>query len=272
MKQQYMYGAIIGDSVGSVYEFNNTSNINFDIYSSRFHFTDDSVMTLAVMDILAHDLSSDKKAIVDTFRKWGHKYPSAGYGCRFYEWLLHRNDYNGNDSYGNGAAMRISPVGWYANSEAEVKTLSKAITEVSHGHPEGLKGAEVTAMCVYYANNGKSKEFIKEYASKNYRLYSSLEDINASNHGHGLEICQVSVPQAISAFLLTDSFETCLRSIIAAGGDCDTTSAIACGIAEAYYKGSDARLQQMVINEFEDDEEAMALLSGRPSRERGDKR
>jgi ADP-ribosylglycohydrolase len=116
-------------------------------------------------------------------------------------------------------------------------------------------------MCVYYARIGKDKSFIKAYAEKNYRLYDSITDLNASNHGHGLGICQVSVPQSISAFLLTNNFEECLRVIVAAGGDCDTTAAIACGIAEAYYQVIDPRLIKMVLDEFEGDKEAINLLN-----------
>lgn len=261
MKPYAMIGAIVGDSVGSVYEFGDAPKKDFDLYSPAFHFTDDSVMTLAVMDVLAHHLSGDPKKIIDTFRKWGRRYPGAGYGRRFYTWLLETRDYAFNDSYGNGAAMRISPVGWTASSEEEVKALSKAVTEVSHNHPEGLKGAEVTAMCVYYAKIGKSKAFIKDYAKQNYKLYDSISALNQSNHGHGLEICQISVPQAISAFLLTDSFESCLRVIVAAGGDCDTTAAIACGIAGAFYQKIPAAFYKMVLVEFQDDPEALTLLS-----------
>jgi hypothetical protein len=151
-------------------------------------------MTLAVLDICRKKQLSNPKAIIDTFRRWGKRHPDAGYGSRFYSWLLLRKDYEFNHSYGNGAAMRISPVGFLAETEQEVRIWSKAVTEVSHDHPEGLKGAEVTAMCIFYARNKKSKEFIQKYAEKQYDLFPDYQSLCRSNHGHGLEICQVSVP------------------------------------------------------------------------------
>ena len=130
--------------------------------------------------------------------------------------------------------MRVSSVGWIANSEEEVRELSKKVTEVTHNHPEGLKGAEVTAMCVYYARMGKDKEFIKNYVEQYYDLNFDYEELRRT-YVHDAEICQVTVPQAIYCFLISKDFEDCLRTTIAIGGDCDTTAAISCAIAEAYY-------------------------------------
>jgi ADP-ribosylglycohydrolase len=260
-----MRGAFIGDGVGSLYEFHNEwLKEGFDLYDPRFHFTDDSVMTLAVMDILKRGIHADKYAVVDCFRKWGRRYPLAGYGFRFKEWLIDDYFYV-NDSYGNGAAMRVSPVGFFAESEEEVKTLSHDVTFVSHNHPEGLKGAEVTAMAVYLGRQGKSKDEIRAYAASNYPLFSSLNELRSSNHGHGSEICQISLPQALSAFFLTDSFDSCLREIIMAGGDCDTNAAIACPIAEAFYGAADPKLEAMVVEGFKDDPEALELLTSKES-------
>jgi ADP-ribosyl-[dinitrogen reductase] hydrolase len=236
-----MDGAFIGDIEGSVFEFHNTHDLNFDLFAKDLAFTDDSVMTLAVADICHRKAYHDPNKIRSILREWGRAYPYAGYGSLFDQWLYQEDD-RSNPSYGNGAAMRISPVGYYAHNEEEVKRWSKAITLVSHNHPEAVKGAEVTAMCIFYALHGKDKAFISSYARKAYQLYPSYEAICESNHGHGLEICQISVPQAISAFLLSNDFESCLRMIIAAGGDCDTTGAIACSIAEAYYKEIDPKL------------------------------
>jgi ADP-ribosylglycohydrolase len=255
-----MWGALIGDGVGSVYEFDNEAcTPDFDLKNPAFHFTDDSVMSLAVMDILYQGIWSDKKKTVDCFRKWGRRYPNAGYGHSFYRWIMDE-DYYINESYGNGAAMRISPVGWFAKSQKEVVELSSAITGLSHHHPEGIKGAEVTAMLVYLARKKKSKEELLSYAKSHYRLYKSLDELRASNQGHGLEICQVSVPQALSAFFLTSSFESCLRAIVYAGGDTDTTAAIACGIAEAYYGKCDPSLITLADQGFSGDNEAQFLL------------
>ena len=133
--------------------------------------------------------------------------------------------------------MRISPVGWYCQDEEEVKRISKAITEVTHSHPEGLKGAEVTAMCIFYARKGKSKEFIKQYVEKYYNLDFEYEELRKNYRFN--ETCQKTVPQAIFCFLISSSFEDCLRTTISIGGDCDTTAAISCSIAEAYYKDID---------------------------------
>jgi ADP-ribosylglycohydrolase len=259
-----MYGAFIGDIVGSYYEFANTNKKDFPLFNPLNHFTDDSVMTLAVMDLAVHQQLQDPKAIVDTFRKWGKRYPDAGYGGRFKHWLLDQNDYATNDSYGNGAAMRISPVGWYADKREDVALLSNAVTQVSHSHPEGLKGAEVVASCIYYAREYQAKEYIKWYALGRYKLFSSYKALQASNkEGHGPEICQVTVPQAISAFLLSKSFEDCLRIAISIGGDSDTIAAIACSIAEPFYREVDPKLKQMVLDQFKDDKEALDLLTNK---------
>lgn len=226
-------GAITGDTAGSVYEFNNIKTKEFPLFSQGCDLTDDSIMTLAVADIMKNGYINDKDKIIDTFKKWGQKYPNAGYGYKFYSWVL-SNDRKPYNSCGNGSAMRVSPVAWYAKSEEEVQEFSKKVTEVTHNHPEGLKGAEVTAMCVYYARIGKSKEFIKDYVSQYYDINFDYEELRRT-YIHGAEICQVTVPQAIYCFLISKDFEDCLRTTISIGGDCDTTAAISCAIAEAYY-------------------------------------
>lgn len=228
-----MLGAIIGDIVGSVYEFNNIKTKEFPLFSKGSCMTDDSIMTIAVAEIMKNGYVNDKNKIIDTFKKWGKKYPYAGYGARFFNWVLgeDRKPYN---SCGNGSAMRVSAVGWYARSEEEVKDYSRKVTEVTHNHPEGLKGAEVTAMCIYYARIGKDKDFIREYVSQYYDLNFDYEELKRT-YIHGAEICQVTVPQAIYCFLISESFEDCIRTTISIGGDCDTTAAISCAIAEAYY-------------------------------------
>lgn len=235
-----MVGAIIGDIVGSVYEFNNIKTKEFPLLGANSHFTDDSVMTLAVAEIMQKGYMTDSGKITATFRKWGKNFINAGYGERFIRWLLSENP-QPYGSYGNGAAMRVSPVAWYADSAGEVKEYARAVTQVTHNHPEGLKGAEVTAMCVYYARVGYTKESIRKYAEQYYDLDFDYDKLRKSNF-HDDESCQKTVPQAIFCFLVSKSFEDCLRTAVAIGGDCDTICAIAGSIAEAYYRNIDREL------------------------------
>lgn len=239
-----MFGAIIGDTVGSVYEFYNMRTKNFPLLTKGNRPTDDSIMTLAVAEILQNGWQYDKTKVVETLKKWGRAYPDAGYGGRFRSWLSleHSAPYN---SFGNGAAMRVSPVGWYAQTEEQVREYARLVTEITHNHPEGLKGAEVTAMCVYYARIGKSKAFIKKYVDRYYDLDFDYEELRQNYRFN--ETCQGSVPQAIYCFLISESFEDCLRTTISIGGDCDTTAAISCAIAQAFYKEIDKALQESVF-------------------------
>ena len=234
---------MIGDVIGSVFEFDNCRTKDFILFGSRNRMTDDSIMTLAVMEIMQKKLYHDRDKIIDTFKKWGRAYPRRGYGGMFRNWLFSdmRESYN---SYGNGAAMRISPVGYYAKSEEEVIEISRKITEVTHSHPEGIKGAEVTAMCIYYAKIGKSKEFIKEYVSRNYDLDFDYEWLNS--HYQFNETCQGTVPQAVYCFLISNDYEDCIRTTISIGGDSDTLAAISGAIAEAYYK----HINAYILGEF----------------------
>lgn len=240
-----MFGASIGDVVGSRWEFNNIKTKDFELFGKGCYATDDTVMTCAVADILVNKKQNNKDKIIDTLKKWGKKYPDAGYGGHFYDWVLgsDREPYN---SYGNGSAMRVSAAGWIGKTEKEVKNLSRKVTEVTHNHPEGIKGAEVTAMCIYYARNGKSRDFIKQYVEQYYNLDFDYEEL-VKTYKHAEEICQNTVPQAIYCFLISHSFEDCLRTTISIGGDCDTTAAISCAIVEAYYGSCDG-LEKYVRN------------------------
>lgn len=245
-----MFGAIIGDIVGSRFEAHNYRGKDFELFTEQSRFTDDTILTIAVMDIINNNKMEDSEYIKKTIKKYGLKYPST-YGCTFRMWLSSKNSQPYN-SYGNGAAMRVSPIGWAAKSEEDVKKWSKKVTEITHNHPEGIKGAEIVAMCVYYARIGKSKEFIKKYVKKYYNIdfdYESLKNNYKFN-----TTCQDTVPQAIYCFLISDDFEDCLRTSISIGGDSDTLAAISCSIAEAYYKKIDIDLIKKVIymlpNEF----------------------
>lgn len=233
-----MFGAIIGDIVGSRFEFNNYRYKNFELITERSDFTDDTILTVAVMDILNNGKINDKKYIIDKIKHYGRKYPSS-YGLSFSHWLFSNNSKPYN-SFGNGAAMRVSPIGWVANSEEDVKQWSRNITEITHNHPEGMLGAEVTAMCVYYARIGKSKDFIRKYVEQYYHIDFDYEDLRKNYRFN--ETCQETVPQAIYCFLISKDFEDCLITSISIGGDSDTLAAISCSIAEAYYKDIDKDL------------------------------
>ena len=227
-----MSGAIIGDIVGSIYEFNNIRTMKFPLFTDKNFFTDDTVMTLAVAEILQNGYVNDNDKVIDTLKKWGRAYPDSGYGGRFYQWLF-SDSRNAYGSFGNGSAMRVSACGWYGNSEEEVKDLATKVTIVTHNHPEGLKGAIVVATCIYYARIGKSKAFIKDYIEKFYDVDFNYEELR-KNYKFSAT-CQDSVPEALYCFLISDSFEETIRTTISIGGDCDTTSAIAGAIAEAFF-------------------------------------
>ena len=201
-----MLGALIGDIVGSRFEFNNIKTKNFQLFHPDCLVTDDSVMSVAVAEMcLKGFVPNNKDGIIKTFKKWGKKYPYAGYGSRFINWVL-SNDINPYYSCGNGSAMRISAIGFYANTEEEVKLYSKSVTEVTHNHPEGLKGAEVTAMCIFMAKKGKTKEEIASYVKQYYDINFDYEYLKQT-YVHGQEICQITVPQAIYCFLISNSFK-----------------------------------------------------------------
>ena len=259
-----MLGAIFGDIVGSVYEFNNTYNYNFRLLSDWSQFTDDTVMTLAVAKALMESYGKSdeevRETLINCMKQLGKRYPDAGYGGMFYNWVLgdNREPYN---SYGNGSAMRVSAAGWMYDSLEETLHAAKLSAEVTHNHPEGIKGAQVTAAAIYMARTGKSKEEIRDYIEKNfgYDLHKSMKDI--VSRGHGEEICQVSVPQALVCFLLSSSYIDTIRKSVCIGGDSDTIACIAGSIAEAYY-GMDEKYKeetmkrlpkdlQEIVNDFE---------------------
>ena len=227
-----MIGAIIGDIVGSIYEFDNHRSKDFRLFQEEMFFTDDSVMTIAIANALKDRGDAGENAI-RWMRKLGAKYPNRGYGGRFYEWLFDES-MGAYNSYGNGSAMRVSAVGWFADSVEEVKELSRKVTEVTHNHPEGLKGAEATAMCVYHLLNGISREELRELVNRDYyKLDFTIDEIRDSYEFN--ESCQGTVPQAIEAFLESTDFEDAIRNAISVGGDSDTLAAITGALAEAHY-------------------------------------
>jgi len=252
-----MLGAIIGDMVGSGYEFHPIKTKDFDIFNVEDQMTDDSYLTIEVAKALIKNypikydeqsLKKIQKDLLEGFVDAWRKHPGCGFGGMLFDWCVKASHGKCEPygSYGNGSAMRISPVGWVANTEEEVKILTKAVTEITHNHPEGIKGAEAVAMAIFMALHGSSKEEIKERMIKNY--YPEIEDLDFDDlvkHYEFSEICQKSVPQAIYCFLISDSVEDAIRNCVGIGGDCDTTGAMAGAIAEAYYSKDK-------LSEFED--------------------
>lgn len=228
-KQKYIMGAIIGDVIGSAYEWHNVKTTDFPLFGKRTTFTDDSVLTVATMDcILNH------KDYVEVYQYYGRMFPDAGYGGFFFDWMFDEKP-EAYDSWGNGSAMRVSPVGWAYNTLDEVLFQAKRSAEVTHNHPEGVKGAQATASAVFLARMGKTKEEIKQFIQENfgYDLDRSLSDIRPT---YTFDVsCQGSVPQAIIAFLESTDFESAIRLAISIGGDSDTIACITGGIAEAFY-------------------------------------
>jgi ADP-ribosylglycohydrolase len=227
-----MLGAIIGDIVGSVYERNNIKTKEFPLFRDDCFFTDDTIMTCATAEAIMN--GGEKDDFIDAYKKFGRMYPDAGYGHRFKKWIFSetRKPYN---SYGNGSAMRVSPVGFYAKSLEEALQLAKTTAEVSHNHSQGIKGAQAIASSIYLALNGKSKEEIKEYVETEfgYNLRRSCDDIRPM---YRFDVtCQGSCPQAIIAFLESSDYESAIRLAVSLGGDSDTIACMAGGIAAAFY-------------------------------------
>ena len=245
-----MIGAIYGDIVGSRFEFTGFKSKEFKLFTEKCTFTDDSLMTLAIAKTLLVedliDIESLKEKTIKNMVEIYEKYPNTNWGERFHGWLTGiKTPLN---SFGNGSAMRISPVGWVADSIEEVKLYSKYLTEISHDHTEGIKGAEAIAICVYLARIGKSKDEIREYIGTKYYKEVLNEDFSflVKNYGHvdkssvdGFDwnyvTCPGSVPHAIRAFLASTSFEDAIRNAISLGGDSDTLACMTGSIAEAFY-------------------------------------
>ena len=230
-----MIGAIIGDVVGSRFEFNNIRTKDFELVNEKSFFTDDTVLTIAVMDWLCHSENPyDKIEASKYLQRWAKKYPYSGFGGMFYRWMNLENPEPYN-SCGNGSAMRISAVGWMLDDEKDMLDACNIITSVTHNHPEGMKGAEVTAQMIFKAKNGATMDELKEYAVSMYPEIAKMNYEDLRKNYKFNETCQESVPQAIYCFLISEDFVDCLRTTISIGGDCDTTAAISCAIAEAYY-------------------------------------
>ena len=241
-----MLGAIIGDIVGSIYEFDNIKTKNFNLFTNEMFFTDDTVMTIAIADAIINGAKPEN--FILSMKKWGCNYIEKSYGASFINWLTSETSEPYN-SWGNGSAMRVSPCGWIAKLNIPfeeglklTEDLAKKSAEVTHNHPEGIKGAQATASSIFFMRHGKSKNAIEEYKNKlkdyiqnkyKYDLNFTLNEIRPSYAFN--ESCQKTVPQAIVSFLESENFEDAIRNAISIGGDSDTIAAITGSIAEAAY-------------------------------------
>ena len=224
-----MIGAIAGDIIGSVYEQRQIKTKDFPLFDPRCTFTDDTVLTVAIADAIVSG-----KPYVDSVRRFGLKYPRAGYGGSFIHWLQ-RPDAGPYNSWGNGSAMRVSPVGFAFSTVDEVLAQAKATAEITHNHPEGVKGAQATALAVFLARTGSDKETIRSkiVSQFGYDLDRTVDHIRPA---YSFDIsCQGTVPEALVAFLDSESYEDAVRNAISLGGDSDTLACITGGIAEAFY-------------------------------------
>ena len=227
-----MVGAILGDIVGSVYEFSNIKTKDFPLFCQSSSYTDDSIMTIAVADWLLH-----KGDLAKVMQYYGKKYPCpmGGYCRSFVRWLNEEypKPYN---SWGNGSAMRVSPVGWYFNSLEETLAVARETAIITHNHPEGVKGAQATAAAIFLSRHEKSKEYIREFIETTfgYDLHRTCDEIRPTYCFDAS--CQGTVPEAIIAFLESNSFEDAIRLAISLGGDSDTLACITGGIAESFYR------------------------------------
>ena len=235
-----MYGAILGDIIGSPFEFDQGNKTKeFPLFSKNATFTDDSVMTIAVgyafLDAQPNaDIEWIRRRLISSMKQYGRMFPYAGYGGMFRRWLK-CDDPQPYGSFGNGSAMRVSSIAWLYNDIETVRSMARLSAEVSHNHPEGIKGAEATASAIFLARTGKSKAEIKRYIENEfgYDLSRTCDEIRPSYHH--VESCQETVPEAITAFLEGESFENVIRTAVSLGGDCDTLTCIAGGIAEGFY-------------------------------------
>lgn len=234
-----MVGAVVGDIIGSYYEFSPCKGEDFPLFSDKSRFTDDTVMTLAVgLGIMqgCNNEEESREEIINNMHELGRAYFKAGYGMRFVGWLQRRSrtPYN---SFGNGSAMRVSSVAFVYQTLEEVEKFAKISAEITHNHPEGIKGAQATAAAIFMARQKKSKEEIKDYIQSQYGydLSRTIAEIRPAYRFN--ETCQGSVPESIICFLESSSFESAVRKAVSLGGDSDTQAAIAGSIAEAYYQG-----------------------------------
>lgn len=248
-----MLGAIAGDIIGSIYEDGlYLKSSNFQLFQKECRFTDDTVMTVAVADSLMQGAEKDDSLYVKNLQAYGRKYPNAGYGGMFHQWIFddEPKPYN---SFGNGSAMRVSPVSFYFNDLNTVLQEAEKSAAVTHNHPEGIKGAQAVAAAVFLARTGHSKDQVKAYVEETfgYNLDRKLEDLRPA---YRFDVtCQGSVPESIRCFLESEDVESAIRNAVFLGGDTDTMACIAGGIAEAHYGGVPGWMAVEVKKRLDDD-------------------
>ncbi len=236
-----MFGAVLGDIIGSRFEFDRGGKRkDFELFTKECEYTDDSVMTAAIAEALLEagkeaDSETVKTKVIEQMCNWGKRYPDAGYGGMFRKWLRSK-DHKPYGSYGNGSAMRVSAAGWLYDSLAKTREVARWTAEVSHNHPEGIKGAECTAAVIYLGRTGKNKEEIKRYVEQEfgYDLWETLEELR-DRHEHN-ESCMDSLPKALTSYFEGNSYEDVVRNAVSLGGDTDTLAAIAGAMAESCYE------------------------------------
>ena len=238
-------GAIAGDVIGSAYEFNPTRDHDFELFTPKSSFTDDTVLTMANALWLIDDEQHTHERLVEIMLDLCRRYPNRGYGGRFANWICDKDPQPYN-SYGNGSAMRVSPVGYYAQSLEEALALAKVSAEVTHNHPEGIKGAQATAAAIFLARRGKSKQDIRDYVAQtfDYDLSRTLDEIRPTFTFD--ETCQRTVPEAITCFMEGKDYEDVVRLSVALAGDADTIAAIAGSISSAVDEVPNGITQQVI--------------------------
>ena len=226
-----MFGAIVGDIIGSRFEFHPLKSCDFELFTPQCRFTDDTVLTLATANALLEQSPFD-----ENYHNFYHRYPLAGYGQRFSRWAASCSGHPYN-SYGNGSAMRVSPVAWVADTLDEVLELATQTAMPTHGHPEGVKGAQAVAAAIFLARSGAGKTAIQRFITKRFG-YDLQRPLTQIRPDYSFEVsCQKSVPEALCCFLESTDFISAIRLAISLGGDADTQAAIAGSVAEAFYGG-----------------------------------
>ena len=243
-----LFGAIAGDVIGSVFEWHNIKSKKFELLSPKSRFTDDSVMTIATADALLHG-----RDYATAYQKWGNLYPHAGYGGKFRHWLKEENPQPYN-SWGNGAAMRVSPIGWFCKDAESVLQEAKKSASITHNHPEGIKGAQSTALAIFLARNGADKNSIKLEMETRFHYDLSSRTLDDIRPGYSFDVsCQGTLPVALLAFCESTDYEDAIRNAISVGGDSDTIAAITGGIALAFYKTMPQHIVQKVEKRLPDE-------------------